>query len=111
MNMMERTKAPGANCPPRRMNFDVHASLCIIFYTVVINFPKIKTQLLLFYHKLFRKDGWFKHLVFWAIDVKTMSSGETLRGGSLLVLMLVLVQILVLLGVLVSSPSLFTTVR
>lgn len=33
----------------------------------------------------------------------------TLRGGSLLVLMLV--QILVVLGVLVFNPSLFTTVR
>lgn len=38
---------------------------------------------------------------------------ETLRGGSLLVLVLVLVlvQMLVLLGVLVLNPSLFTTVR
>lgn len=47
---------------------------------------------LLFLHKEFRKH-------------------QTLRGGSLLVLILVLVQILVLLGVLVPSPSLFTTVR
>lgn len=39
-------------------------------------------------------------------------AGKTLvRGGSLLVLVLVLVLILVLLGVLVSSPSLLTTVR
>lgn len=36
---------------------------------------------------------------------------KTLRGGSLLVLVLVLVQMLVLLGVLVLNPSLFTTVR
>lgn len=42
-----------------------------------------------------------------------MYKKETLRGGSLLVLVLVLVlvQMLVLLGVLVLNPSLFTTVR
>lgn len=44
--------------------------------------------------------------------VNICDKNQTLaRGGSLLVLMLVLVQILELLGVLVSSPSLFTTVR
>lgn len=47
----------------------------------------------------------------WRLKFTKKKKKKTLRGGSLLVLTLVLEQTLVLLGVLVFNPSLFTTVR